>query len=85
MTATLKLVRIGNSKGIRIPQQMIRRYRLGDEVLVEATKKGLLLRPLRQGKLSMEDSFKAMANDKKATAEAREWAETGLAEGLEKD
>jgi antitoxin MazE len=82
MTATLKLVRIGNSKGIRIPQQLIRHCRLGDEVILEATKKGLLLRPVREGKLSMEDSFKAMAKDKKSTAEAREWAESGLPEGL---
>jgi antitoxin MazE len=85
MTATLKLVRIGNSKGIRIPQQMIRRYHLGDEVVVEATRKGLLLRPAREGKLSMEDSFKAMAKDKKAMSEAREWAESGLKDGLDKD
>ncbi|MGB8353900.1 MAG: hypothetical protein WCD79_08455 [Chthoniobacteraceae bacterium] len=30
-------------------------------------------------KLSMEDSFKAMAQDKKAMKEAREWSEAILA------
>jgi antitoxin MazE len=85
MTATLKLVRIGNSRGIRIPQQMIRRYQLGNEVIVEATKNGLLLRGGCKGKLNMEDSFKAMAGNKKAMKEALEWAESGLADGLGKD
>jgi hypothetical protein len=33
----------------------------------------------------MEDSFKAMAKDKKAMSEAREWAESGLKDGLDKD
>jgi len=83
MTTTLKLVKIGNSRGIRIPQQLIRRYQLGNEVVVEATKKGLLLLPGSEGKLGMEDSFKAMAVDRKALKEAREWAESGLTEGLE--
>ena len=82
MTTTLKLVRIGNSRGIRIPRQLIRRYQLGDEVVVEATKNGLLLRPGSEGKLSLNDSFKAMAGDRKALKEADEWAEGGLKEGL---
>jgi antitoxin MazE len=82
MTATLKIVRIGNSRGIRLPQEFIRHCGLGDEVVVETSKRGLLLRPVLAGRLSLADSFKAMALDRAAKDEAREWAESGLADGL---
>lgn len=82
MTATLKIVRIGNSRGIRLPQEFIRHCGLGDEVVVETSKRGLLLRPVLAGRLSLADSFKAMALDRAAKDEAREWAERGLADGL---
>jgi antitoxin component of MazEF toxin-antitoxin module len=82
MTATLKIVRIGNSRGIRLPQEFIRHCGLGDEVVVETSKRGLLLRLVLAGRLSLADSFKAMALDCAAKDEAREWAESGLADGL---
>ncbi len=82
MTATLKIVRIGNSRGIRLPQHFIRQCGLGDEVIAEASQHGLLLRPAQVGKMSLADSFQAMADDAPARAEAREWAESGLADGL---
>jgi|LakMenEpi03Aug12_release.lakeMendotaPanAssembly.Ray.scaffolds.fasta_scaffold2169287_2 antitoxin MazE len=82
MTATLKIVRIGNSRGIRLPQEFIRHCGLGDEVVVETSKRGLLLRPVLAGRLSLADSFKAMALDRAAKDESREWAESGLADGL---
>lgn len=82
MTAKLKIVRIGNSRVIRLPQELIRQCGLRDEVVPETSKHGLLLRPLLAGKLTLADSFKAMSNDAAAKTEALEWAEGGLADGL---
>lgn len=82
MTAKLKIVRIGNSRGIRLPQDLIRHCGLGEEVMAEESEGGLLLRPLQAGKMSLADSFRAMARDPKAKTEALEWAESGLTDGL---
>lgn len=60
----VKLVPIGNSKGIRIPQALIQKYGLKNTLLIEETDRGLLLRNKEEGKLSWEDTYKAMAQDK---------------------
>jgi hypothetical protein len=44
-----------------------------------------LIAPAAEAKLTLEESFAAMANDTSALKEAREWAKTGLTDGLEED
>ncbi len=75
-----KLVRIGNSLGIRIPQAMLDLYHLqeGNGLEIEARREGILIRPLPdQQKVSWETAYAEMA----AEAEERyEWADwDGLA------
>jgi antitoxin MazE len=62
---TLKVVPIGNSKGVRLPRTLLVRYRIGDNVRVETTDKGILLSSVSDKKKSWEETFKAMssAND----------------------
>jgi antitoxin MazE len=59
-----KLVPIGNSKGIRIPKALLQKYGLKNTLLIEETEKGLLLRNKEESKLSWEDTYKNMANEK---------------------
>ena len=59
-----KLVPIGNSKGIRIPKALLQKYGFNDSLLLEETDRGLLLRKKDDNKLSWEDTYKAMANEK---------------------
>ena len=59
-----KLVPIGNSKGIRIPKPLLQKYGLKNSILLEETDSGLLLRKKESDKLSWEDTYKAMANEK---------------------
>ena len=59
-----KLVPIGNSKGIRIPKALLQKYGLKNSLLIEETDKGLLLRNKEESKLSWEETFKAMADEK---------------------
>jgi antitoxin MazE len=49
---TLKVVRIGNSRGVRLPAQLLAQYRIKDSVEVECTAAGIVLRPRRDGRLS---------------------------------
>jgi antitoxin MazE len=78
----LKVVEIGNSRGVRIPSRLIQRYGIEDELQLLETAEGLLLRPVRSGKLSFEESFREMAADSDAQAEATSLEGT-VADGLE--
>jgi antitoxin MazE len=60
----VKLVPIGNSKGIRIPKALLQKYGLINSLLIEETDKGLLLRNKEESKLSWEDTYKTMASEK---------------------
>jgi len=72
---------IGNSKGIRIPKKLLQKYGFSNLLLLEETDKGLLLRKKEDDKLSWEDTFKAMAEEKE------DWSDfdTTLLDGLEDD
>jgi antitoxin MazE len=59
-----KIVPIGNSKGVRIPKALLQKYGLKNSLLIEETDKGLLLRNKEESKLSWEDTYKTMANEK---------------------
>ena len=63
-TRDIKLVPIGNSKGVRIPKALIQKYGLKDTLLIEETDKGLLLRRKEENMLSWEDTYKSMAHEK---------------------
>lgn len=61
----IKLIPIGNSKGVRIPKKLLQKYGLADTLLLEETDKGLLLRRKDDDrKLSWEATYKAMADEK---------------------
>ena len=62
-TIDIKLVPIGNSKGIRIPKALLQKYDLTSSLLLEETDRGLLLRKKKEDKLSFEDTYKAMVNE----------------------
>ena len=61
MTIEARLVKIGNSRGIRLPKAIINRYGLGDTVLLEERPDGILIHTDEPGMLSWEETFKAMA------------------------
>ena len=60
----IKLVPIGNSKGIRIPKALLQKYGLNNSLLLEETGRGLLLRKKGDNKFSWENTYKAMADEK---------------------
>lgn len=62
-TRDVKLIPIGNSKGIRIPKALIQKYGLSNSLLLEETERGVLLRKKEEKMLSWEDTYKSMADE----------------------
>lgn len=60
----LKVVPIGNSKGVRLPKTVLDRYAIKDAVVLEARDDGLLLRGKKDKRLSWEETFKDMAHER---------------------
>lgn len=77
----LKVARIGNSRGVRLPATTLERFGIGDSVLMEERSDGILLRPVKSGpvKLSWADTATAMAD---AREDWSEWDVT-MADGLD--
>ncbi len=76
----VKVVQIGNSRGIRLPKALLEKYALRDVVVLEESQGGLLLRSTNDTRLSWEETYKEMAKA------AENWAdfEEVVADGLDK-
>ncbi len=77
-THELTLCQIGNSRGIRLPAGVIKKYGMSRTVILEEKSDELVLRPLQEKKLSWAETFKEMA------AEKEDWSdlETTTGDGL---
>ena len=62
-TTELTVTRVGNSRGVRIPADVLRRYRVGDTLLMEQRPDEIVLRPkrTRQQKLNWAETYQQMA------------------------
>jgi antitoxin MazE len=78
---SIKLVSIGNSKGVRLPKLILQKYGFSDELLLEETERGILLRKVDDVKLSWEETFREMAQ------ECEDWQdfENVVLDGIEMD
>ena len=63
-TVELKIVPIGNSRGVRLPKEIIERYAIEDSIVLEAREETLVFRNKHDKRLSWEDTFKAMARER---------------------
>ena len=61
-TKELKVARIGNSRGVRLPASSLRRYAVGSSLIMEERSEGILLRPAAgdAAKLSWADTASEM-------------------------
>ena len=59
----LKIIAIGNSRGVRLPQALLRRYGMADQITLEERPEGLLLRGSVSGKASLKQTFTEMARE----------------------
>jgi antitoxin MazE len=56
-----KIVKIGNSKGVRIPKLMLERSNLSEEVELEAETDRIIIRSMRPPRHGWERAFRLMA------------------------
>jgi antitoxin MazE len=56
-----KIVRIGNSRGVRIPRVLLERSGLDDEVELEAEADQIVIRAVRHPRDGWTEAFRAMA------------------------
>lgn len=56
-----KIVRIGNSQGVRIPKLLIERSGLGGEVEIEAEENRIVLTAVRRPRDGWNEAFRAMS------------------------
>ena len=85
MNQVQKPIRIGNSKGARIPAHLIRSYHLERGFVMKPVQEDILIAPADGSKLTLDESFAAMTLDRSDLKITREWAESGLTDGLEED
>jgi antitoxin MazE len=77
----LKVVRIGNSRGVRLPKELLARYRVREAVVLEVREEGLLLRGKRDGRLSWEETYRECARERENWRDL----EGTLADGLDEE
>ncbi len=74
----VKLIRIGNSKGIRIPKTILDRYGWEDSLVLEEAEDSVVLRGNEAGKLSWERTYRAMASEQEDWSDFDVTAADGL-------
>ena len=58
-----QIVKIGNSRGLRIPKPILEECELSGEVELEVRADGLLIKPSKVPRLNWEESFKKIAEN----------------------
>ena len=78
-TVELKLVPIGNSRGVRLPKEIIERYAIEETIVLEVHEEALVFRNKHDKRLSWEGTFKAMARERE------DWRDfdAAIADGLD--
>ena len=66
------VIRIGNSRGVRIPKALLDQCRLKDEVELEPQEDGLLIRPVARPRAGWDSAFQEMAERRDDTLLDRE-------------
>lgn len=76
-----RIIRIGNSQGIRIPKLLLEQAHLGNEVELELGQDGIMIRSVQSARYGWDEAFQTMAERGEdelldsATPLANEWDE----------
>ena len=72
-TREVKLIPIGNSKGIRLPKTLLDKYGWSDRLTLEELEESVVLRGKETQNLSWEETYRAMAE------ESEDWSDFDVA------
>ncbi len=56
-----RIIRIGNSQGVRLPKALLKQVALGEEVILEASRGAIIMRPALAPRSGWGAAFEAMA------------------------
>ena len=59
----VRIIPIGNSKGIRLPKRLLVKYGLDKSVEIKEMEDGILLKKEENSQLSWSETYQEMAND----------------------
>ena len=78
-TREVKLIAIGSSEGIVLPDDLLRQYGWSDSIILEAVEEGVFLRGKEPSELSWKGTYRTMA------AAEEDWSEWDavIADGLD--
>ena len=78
-TREVKLIAVGNSRGIRLPKVLLQKYGWSDSLVLEEREEGVFLYSKEKNMLSWKESYRAMAADNE------DWSdlEATVADGLD--
>lgn len=71
-----KLVRIGNSKGVRLPKAVLTQTGMTERIEIEARGHNIILKPIKEPRSGWEASFAKGGRD--LTEEDRAWLDADL-------
>jgi antitoxin MazE len=57
-----RVVKIGNSQGIRIPKPLLEQTGIMDDVELEVEKNQIIIRPITNPRIDWDEAFKSMAD-----------------------
>ncbi len=57
-----RVVKIGNSQGIRIPKPLLEQTGIMDDVELEVEKNQIIIRPITSPRIDWDEAFKSMAD-----------------------
>ena len=75
---TIKVTQIGNSRGIRLPARILKKYHIGEVVEIEEKADEIILRPPLDQKLSWADTFNEMKREQEDWSDWEGTAGDGL-------
>ena len=81
----LDIIRIGNSKGIRIPAALLRQCGINKKVKVEVQEDCIILKPIKSPREGWATAFKRMSRNKDDVLLIPEELDNNLLEGWNED
>ncbi|MFN8576329.1 MAG: AbrB/MazE/SpoVT family DNA-binding domain-containing protein [Candidatus Sericytochromatia bacterium] len=59
-----KLIKVGNSKGIRIPSSILKECQITDQLEMEVKNNTIIIKPLNKARQGWEEAFRLMSERK---------------------
>jgi antitoxin MazE len=61
MAVRARIIRIGNSRGLRLPKKLLEQSGLGDDVELDVHENSIIVRPAHRARAGWEEQFREMA------------------------